>query len=227
VPSSPACTCLSCPAHDRVQNTPCPVYPTSSITDAQLPRRTDAGADVPDTCPQRSHRRQSGGQDVSRGYLSVADGQGAPGVREARSAGRYRGRADCGGRQLRPVTNQMARRPRPPRPPRPPAVRHDRTACRVGYALAEHLRSPYGRTATTGSHKARLPTANDRWASGVRYSAHQPSLPSSGSADCGVSAGARGSGGSGSGGNRGLIHAVRAWRGAPVNRVQGSRPAAG
>jgi len=35
VPSSPACTCLSCPAHDRVQNTPCPVYPTSSITDAQ------------------------------------------------------------------------------------------------------------------------------------------------------------------------------------------------
>lgn len=35
MPSSPACTCLSCPAHDRVQNTPCPVYPTSSITDAQ------------------------------------------------------------------------------------------------------------------------------------------------------------------------------------------------
>jgi transposase len=35
VPSSPACTCLSCPAHDRVPNTPCPVYPTSSITDAQ------------------------------------------------------------------------------------------------------------------------------------------------------------------------------------------------
>jgi transposase len=35
VPSSPACMCLSCPAHDRVQNTPCPVYPTSSITDAQ------------------------------------------------------------------------------------------------------------------------------------------------------------------------------------------------
>jgi len=35
VPSSPACTCLSCPVHDRVQNTPCPVYPTSSITDAQ------------------------------------------------------------------------------------------------------------------------------------------------------------------------------------------------
>ena len=33
--SSPACTCLSCPAHDRVQNTPCPVYPSSSITDAQ------------------------------------------------------------------------------------------------------------------------------------------------------------------------------------------------
>ena len=35
MPSSPACTCLSCPAHDRVQTTPCPVYPTSSITDAQ------------------------------------------------------------------------------------------------------------------------------------------------------------------------------------------------
>lgn len=35
MPSSPACTCLSCPAHHRVQNTPCPVYPTSSITDAQ------------------------------------------------------------------------------------------------------------------------------------------------------------------------------------------------
>jgi transposase len=35
VTSSPACTCLSCPAHDRVQNTPCPVYPSSSITDAQ------------------------------------------------------------------------------------------------------------------------------------------------------------------------------------------------
>ena len=35
MPSSPACTCLSCPAHDRVHNTPCPVYPTSSITDAQ------------------------------------------------------------------------------------------------------------------------------------------------------------------------------------------------
>ena len=35
MPSSPACTCLSCPVHDRVQNTPCPVYPTSSITDAQ------------------------------------------------------------------------------------------------------------------------------------------------------------------------------------------------
>jgi transposase len=35
VSSSPACTCLSCPAHDRVQNTPCPVYPTSSITDTQ------------------------------------------------------------------------------------------------------------------------------------------------------------------------------------------------
>jgi transposase len=35
VPSSPACTCLSCPAHDRGPNTPCRVYPTSSITDAQ------------------------------------------------------------------------------------------------------------------------------------------------------------------------------------------------
>ena len=35
MPSSLACTCLSCPAHDRVQSTPCPVYPTSSITDAQ------------------------------------------------------------------------------------------------------------------------------------------------------------------------------------------------
>ncbi len=33
--SSPVCKCLSCPTHDRVQNTPCPVYPTSSITDAQ------------------------------------------------------------------------------------------------------------------------------------------------------------------------------------------------
>jgi transposase len=35
VPSSPACTCLSCPTHDRVPDTACPVYPTSSITDAQ------------------------------------------------------------------------------------------------------------------------------------------------------------------------------------------------
>jgi transposase len=36
VPSSPTCTCLSCPAHDRGrQTTPCPVYPSSSITDAQ------------------------------------------------------------------------------------------------------------------------------------------------------------------------------------------------
>jgi transposase len=35
VPSSPVCTCLSCPAHDRAQNTPCRVYPTSAITDAQ------------------------------------------------------------------------------------------------------------------------------------------------------------------------------------------------
>jgi hypothetical protein len=45
--------------------------------------------------------RQFGGEDVSRGCLSVTDGQGAPGVREARSAGRYRGHADCGGRPLR------------------------------------------------------------------------------------------------------------------------------
>ena len=35
MPSSPVCTCRSCPAHDRVQDTPCPVYPTSSLTDAQ------------------------------------------------------------------------------------------------------------------------------------------------------------------------------------------------
>ncbi|MGH3611574.1 MAG: transposase [Pseudonocardia sp.] len=35
VPSSPVCTCLSCPVHDRAATTPCPVYPSSSITDAQ------------------------------------------------------------------------------------------------------------------------------------------------------------------------------------------------
>jgi transposase len=36
VPSSPICTCLSCPAHDRDRRTtPCPVYPSSSIIDAQ------------------------------------------------------------------------------------------------------------------------------------------------------------------------------------------------
>lgn len=33
--SSPICTCLSCPVHDRASAPPCPVYPTSSITDAQ------------------------------------------------------------------------------------------------------------------------------------------------------------------------------------------------
>jgi len=35
VPSSPACPCLSCPVHDRAPAPPCPVYPSSSITDAQ------------------------------------------------------------------------------------------------------------------------------------------------------------------------------------------------
>jgi transposase len=35
VPSSPICTCLSCPAHDRGPATSCAVYPSSSITDAQ------------------------------------------------------------------------------------------------------------------------------------------------------------------------------------------------
>jgi transposase len=35
VSSSPVCTCLSCPAHDRGPTAPCPVYPSSSITDAQ------------------------------------------------------------------------------------------------------------------------------------------------------------------------------------------------
>ena len=36
MPSSLVCTCLSCPAHDRSrQTTPCAVYPSSSITDAQ------------------------------------------------------------------------------------------------------------------------------------------------------------------------------------------------
>ena len=29
------CTCVSCPAHDLGQAAPCPVYPSSSITDAQ------------------------------------------------------------------------------------------------------------------------------------------------------------------------------------------------
>ena len=33
--SSPVCTCLSCPAHDRASAASCPVYPSSSITDAQ------------------------------------------------------------------------------------------------------------------------------------------------------------------------------------------------
>ncbi len=33
--SSPICTCLSCPVHDRGPTSPCPVYPTSSISDAQ------------------------------------------------------------------------------------------------------------------------------------------------------------------------------------------------
>lgn len=33
--SSPICTCLSCPVHDRGPDVACPVYPTSSITDAQ------------------------------------------------------------------------------------------------------------------------------------------------------------------------------------------------
>lgn len=33
--SSPVCTCLSCPAHDRGPTAPCTVYPSSSITDAQ------------------------------------------------------------------------------------------------------------------------------------------------------------------------------------------------
>lgn len=33
--SSPVCTCLSCPVHDRGPTAPCPVYPSSSITDAQ------------------------------------------------------------------------------------------------------------------------------------------------------------------------------------------------
>jgi transposase len=62
VPSSPACTCLSCPAHDRVQNTPCPVYPTSSITDAQwavlapllpLPGNTAGRGGRPEKHPRR------------------------------------------------------------------------------------------------------------------------------------------------------------------------------
>jgi transposase len=35
VPSSPTCPCLSCPVHDRAPALPCPVYPSSSITDAQ------------------------------------------------------------------------------------------------------------------------------------------------------------------------------------------------
>ena len=36
MPSSPICMCLSCPVHDRDRRTtPCPVYPSSSITDAQ------------------------------------------------------------------------------------------------------------------------------------------------------------------------------------------------
>lgn len=35
MPSSPICTCLSCPVHDRAQSAPCAVYPSSSITDAQ------------------------------------------------------------------------------------------------------------------------------------------------------------------------------------------------
>jgi transposase len=35
VPSLPACSCLSCPVHDRGPAASCPVYPSSSITDAQ------------------------------------------------------------------------------------------------------------------------------------------------------------------------------------------------
>jgi transposase len=35
VPSSPACSCLSCPVHDRDLQKRCPLYPASSITDAQ------------------------------------------------------------------------------------------------------------------------------------------------------------------------------------------------
>lgn len=35
VPSSSACTCLSCSIHHRGTATPCSAYPTSSITDAQ------------------------------------------------------------------------------------------------------------------------------------------------------------------------------------------------
>ena len=35
MPSSPACTCLSCPVHDRGPATRCGVYPASSITNAQ------------------------------------------------------------------------------------------------------------------------------------------------------------------------------------------------
>lgn len=35
MPSSPACTCLSCPADRRDAVAPCRAYPTSSITDAQ------------------------------------------------------------------------------------------------------------------------------------------------------------------------------------------------
>jgi transposase len=35
VSSSSICTCLSCPTHDRGPTAPCPVYPSSSITDAQ------------------------------------------------------------------------------------------------------------------------------------------------------------------------------------------------
>lgn len=60
--SSPICTCLSCPAHDRVPSTPCRVYPTSSITDAQwavlapllpMPGNTTSRGGRPEKHPRR------------------------------------------------------------------------------------------------------------------------------------------------------------------------------